>query len=365
MDDVHAILSLLNDYAPKQTKLSIRTTDLSKRARIMPDEQKYTMFCEQCKERTGKGTPDAMRKNLFPDFHRMGLISRYDTNGIGIEPYDTKTKKKYVALTGLGLRFVQADSPLSRHYIFSKSINELLEGRIGDLLKIFHTPEYSIKYITQFEYMFFISAIDSEEFDLSMQQAVDMVRSYRELSKEVRKFVTDTLREDLVPQENTPKPCQRDFGNWRNKVQQIYSLLKQTIYFDADSYRLVPIDDIDSGHRLERSRSETNEYFKQHRIEKQSGFELHHVVPLAHSECKNHFKMLDTWKNMVYIDGRTHQIITQKKNRNVIMRAAGNDLELLDYQENKITLVYGVNIKYAIQNQSTMIAYNREMRKVR
>ena len=46
LDEVHAILSMLNDFAPNKTKLTIRTTDLSKRARIKPEEQKYMTFCE-------------------------------------------------------------------------------------------------------------------------------------------------------------------------------------------------------------------------------------------------------------------------------------------------------------------------------
>ena len=43
------------------------------------------------------------------------------------------------------------------------------------------------------------------------------------------------------------------------------------------------------------------------------GFELHHIVPLLYATNRNQFDVLDTWKNMIYIDGFTHNIITQTK----------------------------------------------------
>ncbi len=45
--------------------------------------------------------------------------------------------------------------------------------------------------------------------------------------------------------------------------------------------------------RLDRSLNEKYLYFKNHKIEKSIGFELHHVVPLSWAESVLHFKLLD------------------------------------------------------------------------
>ena len=361
MDEVHAILKLLDEFVPDGGLMQMRTTDLSKRPQPLPGEYKYTQFCEQCARKLGKGTPDAMRKNLFPDFHRMGLINRYRADKSPVDPYDNGPKK-YVSLSKMGLRFVRASSLLDRHFIFAKGVNELLEGRIDVLLTLFDTPEYGIKRISSYEYMFFVSAIGGDpEFQLTVKGAVDMICEFRALPGSQRHAVIDALKEDLTPKQNVPKQQKRDFHNWHNKIQQIYYLLKQTRYFDVNDQCLIPIYQEDSESRLERSLSERREYFRKHGVIKQLGFELHHVVPLSYSECMDHFKLLDTWDNMVYIDGYTHAQMTQKRHKNVIMKLAGDDIELLDYQNTSIRLVHDKNIKYSPLNQPIMIRRNKAL----
>lgn len=44
------------------------------------EEGIYAEFCNEAKNLVEIGTQDAMRKNLFVDLHRMGLIERYDKN---------------------------------------------------------------------------------------------------------------------------------------------------------------------------------------------------------------------------------------------------------------------------------------------
>ena len=361
MDDAHVILKLLDKFAPDEELMQIRTKDISQRPHPTPGEYKYTQFCEQCVREIGKGTPDAMRKNFFPDFHRMGLINRYRPDKSPVDPY-AGGAKKYVSLTRMGLRFVRAPSRLDRQFIFSKGVNEMLEGRIDVLLALFDTPKYGIKRISSYEYMFFVSAIGGDpEFQLTTQNAVDMIGEYRALSKLQRRKVIEALRENLTPKQGVPKPEQRDFHNWHNKIQQIYHLLRQTRYFDVDGENLVPIYMTDSESRLERSKSERQEYFNRHGVSKQLGFELHHVVPLSYSECQDHFKLLDTWGNMIYIDGYTHAKITQNRHKNVIMKSAGDDIDLFDYQDNSIRLVHDEHIKYSPQNQPIMIRRNEEL----
>lgn len=50
------ILTLLNKYAPNQSLMQIRTTDISKRPQNIPEEQSYAEFCNEAKSLTNIGT---------------------------------------------------------------------------------------------------------------------------------------------------------------------------------------------------------------------------------------------------------------------------------------------------------------------
>ena len=365
MDQIYMILKNLDKYAPNRSLFSMRTTDISKRPKPNPDEVSYTDFCEKCKLETGIGTPDAMRKNMFPDFARMRLIDRYDKNRVLIDPYKRKGVK-FVSLTDIGLRFINAENMSDKYLIFSKCVNKLLGGKIDDLFSIFDMPDACIKKINVYEYTFFVSAIgyDDEDIGLSVHRAIELLESYQSLTVQQRNAIIDALRRDMDPDEDKPKTERRDFHNWINKTQQIFYLLNQTPYFEVIDGNLKSIDDVDSDseNKLIRSQSEKQNYFAKHNVDKKPGFELHHIVPLSNSESKSHFKLLDTWKNMIYIDGYTHAQITQKKTRNVRLKPDGDDLELWNISgDDKISLENEKHVKYDTRHKSTMIEYNRDM----
>ncbi len=113
--------------------------------------------------------------------------------------------------------------------------------------------------------------------------------------------------------------------------------------------------------RLDRSLNEKYQYFVKQTVVKTLGFELHHVVPLAWSENIHHFKMLDKWENMVYIDAFRHAKITQNKNRNVVLEVVKDDITLTDHSDNEVYLKYKENILYKPTNKDTMRDYNNEL----
>ena len=110
-----------------------------------------------------------------------------------------------------------------------------------------------------------------------------------------------------------------------------------------------------------RSFGEKNRYFREHKVEKTPGFELHHVVPLAWSQTEEQFKLFDSWLNMVYISGHEHAIITQNKNRNVRMFADNENLSLCDFIENCVELENRRNLLYLHKHQPQMLDYNRQL----
>ena len=354
MEKVVKILRLFDKYAPDKRRMAIRTTDLSKRPENTPDERIYAQFCNDCKLAVGIGTQDAMRKNIFVDLHRMGLIVRYDAARYPIDPL-ARRKVKYVSLSDQGMKLIKAGKIEVEFFIFSKGVDKLLGGYISVLLDLLRDTELQLKNVTIYEFMFFVSAIGTEaSFNIGRRQCIDLIKSYRSLSRIQRHSVVEVLKDKLKPENYSgSKTAKRDFHNWYNKAEQVYSILHQTVYFEVQDKKLV----LKQG----RSSNEKSRYFRNHKIKKALGFELHHVVPLGWSENEYQFKLLDKWENMVYIDGFSHAKITQNRNRNVVMTANEDDLMLSDYNENQIYLENRKNILYSTNKQNIMLDYNRQL----
>jgi len=367
MNQIIDILTLLDKYAPNQSLMAIRTTDISKRPENTPDEFTYARFCNEAKQKAGIGTQDAMRKNLFVDLHRMGLIERYNKHKEPTVPF-SRQNVKYVSLSNQGLKLIKAKNILDKYFIFSKGIYSLLGGYIDTILDILRDKEYEIDKISIYEYMFFVSAIGVEyEFNINTDKAVELIKEYRRLTPIQRRSVIETLKMELKPKKfHGAKPNKRDFHNWKNKAAQVYYLLNQTVYFEVRGEQLVLKEGkysfTETATRLDRSLNEKYQYFVKQEVKKTPGFELHHVVPLAWSESIHHFKMLDKWENMVYIDAFSHAKITQNKNKNVILEVVENDITLSDYSDNEVYLKYQKNILYKPDNKKVMKKYNFELR---
>lgn len=366
MKQIITILELLDKYAPNQGLMVIRTTDISKRPENNFEEIVYAKFCNEAKQRAGIGTQDAMRKNLFVDIHRMGLIARYNKNKEIVDPF-SRQRIKYVSISNQGLKLIRAKKVHDKYFIFSKGIDNLIGGYIDIILDILRDKEYDIDKINIYEYMFFISAIGTKtKFNIDTDKAVELIKEYRNLTPIQRKSVIEKLKIELNPKNFTgSKRNKRDFHNWHNKIEQVYRLLNQTVYFEVRGEQLVLKGGRDgfseTATRLDRSLNEKYQYFIKQKVSKTLGFELHHIIPLSWSESIYHFKILDKWENMVYIDAFSHAKITQNKNRNVVLGVINSDLSLSDFSENEVYLKYKENILYMPNNKDIMKDYNREL----
>ena len=371
MAEIFTTLSLLDKYAPGCKLMRIRDTDLSKRPKNTPDEIPYAHFCEAVKKSVGKGTQDSIRKNIFVDIHRMGLIIRCDGQKNMIGAYDGGSVK-YVSLSNEGLRFIKSDL-LNRAFIFAKALDRLLGGYIEISLNILKDSDYNMDYITKWEFMFFISGIGVKyDYGIATDECVDLIHEYRNLAPTQRRAVIETLKAELRPSRfSGDKTKKRDWHNWQNKIDQVFSLFKQTPYFDVAgreneilslSTKKIRTKNGDEVDIRKRSINEKYAYFKNHGVEKTDGFELHHVVPLSWAESPEQYKLLDKWTNMVYIDAFSHAKITQNKNRNIFMSADGNDIILSDGVNSQVYLVDGKCIIYNEAKQNQMLDYNQELR---
>ena len=376
MDKIIILLKTLDKFAPNKQLMKIRTEDLSRRPANISDETVYANFVSDFSRQVDNDTQDTIRKNIFPDLHRMGLIDRYDKSKIKTNPY-RQTPIAYVSITDQGLKLIKA-SPLDQRFIWSKALDLILGGLVDITLEILRDDDYRYENITKWEYMFFVSAVnlsDDFSFSITKDECIKLIKEFRHLSFFQIRQVIDVLRETMKPERYTGnKTNQRDFHNWRNKNDRIFERFSQTVYFQvggknkdrevcslstkkivAKSGKIVEI--------RKRSLSEKINYYKNHEISKKiPGFELHHVVALSLSESPEQYDMFDKWQNMVYIDAFKHAQITQNRNRNVIMCTKFDDILLIDYRNNVVYLKNKKNIAYKPELQSVMTEYNKSLR---
>lgn len=369
-DEVEIILQSLDSHTDGDLPMLIRTADLSKRPHDLPHEEIYARFCADVSARIHKGSQDAMRKNYFPDFHRAGWIERFDKNGKSISPWK-QAAVAAVRLSTAGKKLIMSKSKSEKYFLFSKGIGNLLGNYIDILLNALRDEDRDFRYIDNFEFTLFLSAVDTNtSFNLNIEEAKALIAEWRAIPRIQRAAIVAHLSKALKPTNFAgDKIAKRDWHNWINKTEQIFSLLDQTVYFEQrkekNSNRLVymkgRVEGEEGSKRLDRSLTQKFKYFENHGVSKISGFELHHVVALAWAESQQHFKLLDDWRNMVYIDAFSHAKITQNRNQNVIMSYGDDAMELKSYSGDTVMLEYRQNIALDIKLLPQMLEYNTEL----
>ncbi|MDR0676321.1 MAG: hypothetical protein LBF97_04715 [Elusimicrobiota bacterium] len=368
---IYKVLKLLNEYAPNKNLLAIRTTDLKKRPILIPEWKDYTLLCKKVKTEIGKNTEDALRKLIFVDLKRIGFINTYNRKREQNDPY-LKRINAFVSLTDDGLKLLKCKDELERSFLIGKNVDIFLNNCIENLLYILRNSE--LQYIDIYEYIFFMTAINFESsFELTIDQAIELIKEYRKLSRIQRKALINQLRSIMITKKGDIKGFdRRDFDNWKNEAQSLFNnFLKNTIYFQLTGTNYIKImlsnkkglfNDKDI--ILDRSSQERQLYMKNHKINKKDGFELHHIIPLAWATNLEHFKLLDNWKNMIYIDAYSHRQIKQQI---ILESGKDRDLKLLDYlgRNKEIYLKNIENVLYNYNNKITMLDKNKKLREIK
>lgn len=363
IDDVFIILKTLFEIAGNEY-MQIRDTDLSKRPFNIAGEEKYSEFVDNVNSKMGRCTQDSLRKNLFVDFHRMGLINRYDTRKIPTDPYKSQ-HVKYIKLSKIGLDLANETNIFNRRMIYSRALGNLLSNSLDDYINII----LEVNKLTIYEYTYFLSFLNQEleNKKYTVSDILNLIDSFRRLSRFQKINVTDRIKSYMDPDKFIigNKKDKRDFHNWINESQQVFMLLDQTVYFESDKNHTMLVPRVgneaifDDQVKLDRSIQEKKNYYIYHNVNKEQGFELHHIIPLCWAQSRDEWLVLDNHKNMIYIDGYKHSLITQNNNKNVILDFANDDATFTDYETNdSIYCKYMKNIIYDPMNQSEMKEYN-------
>lgn len=347
--------------------LQIRTSDLSKRPYNIEGEEKYAELTTKIASNLGRCTQDSLRKNIFVDLHRMGLIDRFNAKKKQLNPFDNGTKK-YIALTKFGIDFLQSTDIFTQNLFFTRALENLMQGFGEEILSII--LELDKHYLTRDEVLFFATflyqKLDSKTCNRS--DIISLIRDYRTLSKFQKQALNEKIKSYCEPKNfSGDKTQKRDFHNWINETQQILSLLTQMAYFEYNEHdvklyiRTGTYGIYEDNTKLKRSIKEKYLYFKKHNITKEKGFELHHIVPLCLASSRAEFQVIDKWENMVYIDAFSHAKITQNNNANMRLSFENDNANFSDFNDCIVHCENNTNIKYDTKKQELMLDYNKRI----
>lgn len=361
LDRVIKILKGIHDVAGKEIfRVPLGDDDGVKEAEC----ERYYCIVKKVNEYSGIGTINSLKKNFFVDFQKMGLLDRYDEKEI-LLPKDKKGHVYYARLTDIAERLVTSGSIAEQYKIFTDSLDKLFSEEITKLAETLYYSKYKNDPIGILEFMLILS----DDRPGLKYDKIELINSFRELKRYQQEKAIDLIKQYCNPDNfEGDKIKKRDFGNWKNESQQIFSLLKNTVYFDItqNSIRLNTgrYGIFEEAQVKQRSLGAKQEYFKRHMIkDKIPTFELHHIIPFSSARNKEEFALIDNWENLVYLRKDKHAELTKSKDRNMVLYATSKQLDFDDFYKKRVTARNGSTVVYKGDLASSMERYNREILK--
>ena len=245
------------------------------------------------------------------------------------------------------------------------------------VLDMFNLSDKTDRKITRMEYTYFVSYLGEsiistnentiENNYVSEEKVVALIKDYRSL-RDKHNAIDQLIYEYCSPDNfDGDKTNKRDIKNWINETEQIFKLLANTVYFEfLDKYNTLKLRvdrrmNIDGEQRLTRSTEEKNRYFINHGIDKCETKTLHHIVPLDLWEDWEDFKLLDDWRNMIYIESYNHEYIHSLSTRYMKLSICDESFVLSDFDDNNINFTNNNEVIFSKDNSSIMTVYNKEL----
>jgi hypothetical protein len=331
------------------------------------DEGRRESMCEDyykvvsnVRKKSGVGTINSLKKNFFVDFQQMGLLDRFDKKENFLSP-GKRGHVYYAQLTERGVRLATSGSITEKYKIFTDSLDALFANEITNIAETLYYSKYKDDAISILEFMLILS---DDRQGITAEDKIKLIDSFRSLKRWQQNKAVALIKQYCNPRNFTgSKAMKRDFGNWKNESQQIFTLLKNTIYFDItqNSLRLNTgrYGIFTAAHIKQRSLGAKYEYFQKHRLKKIADFELHHIVPFSAAKNQAEFKLIDNWKNLIYLGDNKHREIRGNRDKNIVLLATSRDLYFDDFDGNRITARNGIDAAYAEKLATNMQEYNR------
>ncbi|MDA3054911.1 MULTISPECIES: hypothetical protein [unclassified Campylobacter] len=367
---------------PKEKLLYHTKGDIHDDYKYKPDEYEFCEYLTKVNkelEEIGSNIPRhkdmVMRKILFVNLQRMGFIDRFALRKNGkiefCNPNEIYRNYRYVKINNNGLKFLNSKDIFEEQKILGVALDNVFNGLAQDILDILNSLQP--QYITVSEMMFFVTYLGREYQGkiLTKDNIVEFINEFRSL-KARRKTTENVVSEycdfveELCDKFKREKTDMRDFHNWKNESQTMFNNFNLMSLFEHDEKqeRLLLKTTI-KGEKIIFKRSSVikEQYFKEHNINKNLQFELHHIVPFYYAKDIDALKAIDDWKNLIYIDANSHKLFTlDKKIKNAIRLNFRNlDAVLDNLVGDEVVLKYTDNIKYKVALQDLIKNYNKSL----
>lgn len=309
-------------------------------------------------------TDMGMRKIIFVNLQRMGLIDRFNHKQKLCDIGKTYRNYRYVKITQRGLEFLESQNIFEEQRNLGGALDFVFGGIAQDVLDIINA--LSPQYVSVSEMMFFVSFLgkDYQGNILTKDVIIDFINEFRSL-KARQKVVEDVVNEFCVPTNFSGNKTQkRDFHNWKNETQTLFDSfdLMALFEYDRSKQRLLLKISINSENiAFKRSSIIKQEYFKQYEVQKDICFELHHIVPFYYAKDIDALKAIDNWQNLIYIDANSHKIFTLDKSAKKAIRLDFRDKDAVldNLIGDEVVLKYTDSIRYKVALQERMLKYNK------
>lgn len=352
-DKVLIILKTINEIAGNQ-KFKIHIGDWHKQKQ--EGCETYYKIVDTLNKKIGQCTVNSLKKNIFPDLQRMGLLNRYNNKNQLIDKNKKESVSK-VELNWLALKFIAERKPRIQYKIYVETTEKLLEPILDGLFYVLYKE---FETINIYEYMLIFS-----DANINTSKKIELIKSFRILR---RTDIIKTLKEIKnifvkLNKEAEDKIKKRDFLNWYNEALQTFVLLNQTVYFKTFRKTFLMLSISQEALELTRKRSQKQraKYFIWHKVKGKEGHQAHHICPINYARTKNELEFLDNYKNLIYISDSTHLKIPHDNNLYIKIFLKDDRLFLLDITNptNKIEITNDVILNP--KNIKKMIEYNQKI----
>ena len=316
------------------------------------------------KEQIGKTTHNSLKKNLFVDFARMGFIDRFDKNKNYLDPYQ-RGHIHYVKLTEQGIKIIQEKNINNKYALFAEGLDMLMEYMMTDIVDIIYGSDYIDEYLTYAEFQYILSDITK-----SGTEKIQLLNAYRDLKKHQRNKVDVLLQEYCNPKNfQGTKKDKRDYHNWKNETQQIMHLLQYTLLFNVRvEEKRFALNRGQQGQSTifpkKRRQGVKDDYFQHHNIKQKEEFHLHHIIPFGSIRNQKEFLMIDHYKNLIYLERKTHREI---RRGHLLLSIQDKLVSFKDiYQQlDSVKALNGTTTLYKDALAEQMVQYNKKLLKER
>ncbi|QWU80345.1 hypothetical protein DU474_02495 [Campylobacter novaezeelandiae] len=363
-------IKIVLKYLKKYDLLYHTAGDIRENYRYKDDELEFCNFLKMINDDLGKigfsVTDMAMRKIIFVNLQRMGFLQRFDKNKKLCKVNKIYRNYRYVKISKKGLELLNSKNIFEEIKILGVALDRLFDGLVQSIFELINTLDEN--YLSIYEFMFFVSFLGKtiNEEIINKEKIILFINEFRSL-KARKKVVIETIKTFCDPKKfKGNKIDKRDFHNWKNQAQSIFEALGFMSIFEYDEKNeKIFLKTTLNKEKIKFKRSSLikEQYFKEHKINKNISFELHHIVPFYFAKNLDMLKAIDDWRNLIYIDANSHKILTLDKDIKFAIRLSfdSDDVVLDNFRGFKFVLKKEQNVFYNKDLQIIMKDYNRSL----